>query len=89
MNNVEPKHYTEMAISPLEYIKANGIDWNIGNVIKYVSRYKSKNGLEDLKKAQWYLNDIIADLEANEDNSKQSYMEFDGGVADELDKMAK
>ena len=30
-----------------------------GNVVKYVTRYKMKNGLEDLKKAQWYLNRII------------------------------
>ncbi len=63
MSNVTPKHYTDMKISPLEYIKANNIEWNIGNVIKYVSRYKNKNGLEDLKKAQWYLNDLIKDME--------------------------
>ena len=61
--NIEPRHYTEMQISPLEYIKANNIGWNIGNVIKYTSRYEMKNGLEDLKKAQWYLNDLIADIE--------------------------
>ncbi|MBQ5695934.1 MAG: DUF3310 domain-containing protein, partial [Clostridium sp.] len=30
-----------------------------GNIIKYVWRYKDKNGLEDLKKAQWYLNKLI------------------------------
>ncbi|MDB4681384.1 DUF3310 domain-containing protein [bacterium] len=62
-NPVEPSHYTEMKISPLDYIVANDIGWNVGNVIKYVSRYKMKNGLEDLKKAQWYLNDIIERLE--------------------------
>ena len=62
-NNINPKHYTELAISPLEYIKANELSWNVGNVIKYVSRYKSKNGLEDLKKAEWYLQDLIKDLE--------------------------
>ena len=60
---IEPQHYTSMNISPLEYIKANDIGWNLGNVIKYVSRYKNKNGIEDLKKARWYLNDIINDLE--------------------------
>jgi len=64
MNNpIEPKHYTELAISPLEYIKANELNWNVGNVIKYVSRYESKNGLEDLKKARWYLQNLIEDLE--------------------------
>jgi len=75
-NAVEPAHYTDMAISPLEYIKANNIEWNIANVIKYVSRYKAKNGLEDLKKAQWYLNDIIKDMEPVE-HPKQSHIVYD------------
>lgn len=57
-NVIEPKHYTDLKISPLDYIVANEneFEWCIANVIKYVSRYKRKNGLEDLKKAQWYLN---------------------------------
>lgn len=56
-NPVSPAHYTDLAIPPLEYITANGDEftWCIANVIKYVSRYKRKNGLEDLKKAKWYL----------------------------------
>lgn len=37
--------------------------FNLGNVIKYVWRHEKKNGLEDLKKAAWYLNDEIAKLE--------------------------
>ena len=69
MNNpIEPNHYTELVISPLEYITENEgeFTWCIGNVIKYVSRYKRKNGIEDLKKAQWYLNYQIKLLENNE-----------------------
>ena len=64
-NPIEPNHYTEMKISPLEYIEANQGDftWCIANVIKYVSRHKRKNGIEDLKKAQWYLNHEINNLE--------------------------
>jgi len=62
-NPIEPNHYTKMAISPLEYIEANNINYTIGNVIKYVSRYENKNGLEDLKKAQWYLSHVIDYLE--------------------------
>jgi hypothetical protein len=60
-DNINPKHYTELAISPLEYIEANQgeFDWAIANVIKYVSRYKRKNGVEDLEKASWYLNHQI------------------------------
>lgn len=36
-----------------------------GNVIKYICRWKEKNGLEDLKKAQWYLNRLIKNIEEN------------------------
>ena len=44
-----------------------------GNVVKYVTRYKMKNGLEDLKKAQWYLNRLIEITmrEKNNESSKQ------------------
>jgi len=62
---IEPKHYTDLKISPLEYITENESEftWCIANVIKYVSRYKRKNGLEDLKKAKWYLEYQIKQLE--------------------------
>ena len=64
-NPIEPNHYTDMQLSPLDYIMANEGDftWCIANVIKYVSRYKRKNGLEDLKKAKWYLERQIEELE--------------------------
>lgn len=66
-NPIEPNHYVDMKMSPLDYILANEGDftWCVSNVIKYVSRYKRKNGLEDLKKAQWYLNKQIEILESN------------------------
>ena len=59
--NLNPKHYTDLKITPLNYIKANNLDFVVGNIIKYVSRYKAKNGLEDLEKAKWYLDDLIKD----------------------------
>lgn len=64
-NPIEPNHYTDLKISPLEYIEANEgeFTWCISNVIKYVSRYKRKNGIEDLRKAKWYLEHQIAQLE--------------------------
>lgn len=55
-------HYKEMAIQPLEFIVANGLDFCQGNVVKYVTRYKTKGGLEDLKKAKHYL-DLLIELE--------------------------
>lgn len=56
---INPTHYNQYAIQPLDYIEANGFDFCEGNVIKYVSRYKQKNGLEDLKKARVYLDKLI------------------------------
>ena len=63
IDNINPKHYTDMSISPLEYIIANDIPWREANAIKYISRYKMKNGIEDLKKARWYLDNLITDLD--------------------------
>ncbi len=41
-------HYAKCAIQPIDYIMANRLDYLQGNVIKYVTRYKNKNGVEDL-----------------------------------------
>lgn len=48
-------HYSDMAIQPVEYIAGNNIPYLEGNVIKYVSRHRAKNGVEDIKKAIHYL----------------------------------
>lgn len=57
----DPAHYNKYDIEPIEYIKALGIlePYCVGNIIKYVSRYRDKNGLEDLEKARVYLNWLI------------------------------
>lgn len=39
------------------------MSFSIGNIVKYLWRWQDKNGIEDLKKAKWYLDDIIRDLE--------------------------
>jgi hypothetical protein len=52
-------HYRDMKIQPFEYIQANALGYAEGNVIKYVSRYKAKNGIEDLKKARHYIDLLI------------------------------
>lgn len=53
-------HYSSLAIQPYEYINANGLTYGQGNVVKYVTRYKSKNGAEDLRKAIHYLRLMLA-----------------------------
>ena len=55
-------HYKKMKIQPVEYIHANGIGFSEGNVIKYVSRWRSKGGIGDLKKARHTL-DLLIELE--------------------------
>lgn len=61
------KHYCKMAIQPAKFILANGIGFAEGNVIKYVCRYKDKNGVEDLKKARHYLDMLIEQQEADQE----------------------
>ena len=61
-SQVGGSHYKVMAIQPTEYIVKNGLNFVEGNIIKYVTRYKIKGGLEDLKKAQHYLS-ILIELE--------------------------
>lgn len=62
-----PAHYTAGGIETLDYIKAKVKDYPsyaVGNILKYVSRYEHNNGIEDLKKAQFYLNDLIEWMES-------------------------
>ena len=62
-----PKHYTDgFGIKRLDYIIENEMDFLEGNIIKYVSRYPHKGGLNDLYKAQVYLNRFIVREQANE-----------------------
>jgi Protein of unknwon function (DUF3310) len=55
-------HYKQMKIQPVQYIHGNGIGFCEGSVIKYVTRWKQKNGIEDLRKARHFL-DLLIDLE--------------------------
>ncbi|MCX2780410.1 DUF3310 domain-containing protein [Microbulbifer thermotolerans] len=55
-------HYKNLAIQPVEYIHANNLGFCEGNVIKYVTRWRNKNGIKDLEKAKHFL-DLLIDLE--------------------------
>lgn len=68
-----PPHYTLGKIEVIDFIEDKELNFNLGNVIKYVARagHKKSSGksvdakaLEDLKKAQWYLNREISSREA-------------------------
>ena len=64
-----PSHYTQGKFETIEVIEEftkglKGIDaFCIGNAIKYLSRWQYKNGIEDLKKAVWYINKVIEEKE--------------------------
>ena len=55
-----PPHYNQGNIEVIDAIEDWGLDFNAGNVVKYVSRHQHKaEPLEDLKKARWYLDRLI------------------------------
>ena len=64
-----PAHYTQGGIECIDCIKSAtvgkvGIEaFCVGNAIKYLFRYEEKNGIEDVKKARWYIDRLIRELE--------------------------
>lgn len=54
-----PKHYIANSIEPIDFIIANKLNFCEGNVIKYICRWRLKNGVEDLKKAKQYIDFLI------------------------------
>lgn len=73
-----PNHYnTKKGLETIAVIEAftdglMGIEaTDTGNVLKYMCRWKKKNGLQDLKKAQWYLNHLIRHMEIEESKNKK------------------
>ena len=68
-DNINPNHYRQGEIECIDAIKAATINKTgieavcTANAIKYLWRYESKNGLEDVRKAQWYINRLVSELE--------------------------
>lgn len=56
---ISPQHYEQFEIEPVEFITQNRLNYLQGNIIKYILRYKQKNGIEDLEKAKTYLEYLI------------------------------
>lgn len=59
-------HYTRQKIQPITYIWANGLGFSEGNVVKYVTRWKYKGGIKDLKKAHHHIALLIEEAERAE-----------------------
>ena len=58
-------HY-QLAIQPIDFIRKNNIPFIEGNVIKYVTRHREKNGKQDIEKAIHYLEMILEDYDGKE-----------------------
>lgn len=59
---VAGNHYKDLPIQPVEYIYANALGYFEGNVVKYISRWRIKNGIADLEKAKHYI-ELLIELE--------------------------
>ncbi len=59
-------HYKDYVIQPFEYAQRNGLPFGEGCIVKYVSRHRTKNGIEDLRKAKHFL-ELIAWLAYGEE----------------------
>lgn len=80
-----PQHYTLGKIEVIDFIEDKGLNFNLGNVVKYVARagHKKSSGksidakaLEDLKKAQWYLNREIATRESMKPKTEVQHVSY-------------
>lgn len=56
---ISGNHYMKQQVQPWDYIASNGLGFFEGNIVKYVTRWKDKGGVDDLKKAQHYLQKLI------------------------------
>lgn len=64
-------HYKDMRIQPVEYIHANNLSFLEGNVVKYITRHKTKNKAQDIRKIIHYCT-LILQLEYNETYEQES-----------------
>ena len=88
---INPNHYRRGSVECIDAIESATVDKRgieavcTANVLKYLWRYEAKNGLEDVKKARWYLERLIVALEAQRRppvGTPVEWPEDDGGFCD-------
>lgn len=84
MNAINPAHYPKGGVECIEAIEASMTaeafkGFLKGNCIKYLYRYENKNGIEDLKKAEWYLLRLIA--------TKENEVAFENNITQAISKV--
>jgi hypothetical protein len=67
-DGVNRSHYEKMAVQPIVFIRANKLPWDVGEIIKYVCRWESKDGVKDLQKARDIIDRMIEDAQPQDVN---------------------
>lgn len=85
-DKINPQHYQRDGMECIDAIKAavqnlSGAEaFETGSAIKYLWRWKEKGGIDDLRKATWFINDMISDLEEielqEEIEAEESFLEI-------------
>ena len=69
-NIISPDYYQKGNIEVTDFIIDQSMSFLEGNVVKYITRYKEKSGIEDLRKARWYLEKMIEEQVKHSENNK-------------------
>ena len=78
---VAGSHYKQQPIQPWDYIAANELGYFEGNIVKYVSRWRAKGGVDDLRKAQHYLQKLIEmQVQPKQINYGKDHCDFDNST---------
>ena len=70
MDKISPDYYQKGNIEVTDFIIDQSMSFLEGNVVKYITRYKEKSGIEDLRKARWYLEKLIKEQVKHGENNK-------------------
>jgi hypothetical protein len=88
--NLNPDHYSRWKIEPIEFIRANNLDFYRANIIKYIMRHDAKDELRDLQKAlqylKWFIEDMYPDAPVEKTyRMETTYPVHDGIIMNEED----
>ena len=70
MDIISPDYYQRGNIEVTDFIIDQSMSFLEGNIVKYLVRYKEKSGIEDLRKARWYLEKLIQEQVKHSENNK-------------------
>ena len=70
MDIISPDYYKRGNIEVTDFIIDQSMSFLEGNIVKYLARYKEKSGIEDLRKARWYLEKLIEEQVKHSENNK-------------------